>query len=72
MTIAESIRSRKQALTVLEFAELMGTSKFSVYKLIKQRGLPSIRMGASIRLDPVQTSDWLEAHTTVKIPRRQR
>jgi len=71
MTIAETIRSRKQALTVIEFAELYGTSKYSVYKLIK-RGLPSVRLGASIRLDPAQTADWLEAHTTTKIPQKRR
>jgi predicted DNA-binding transcriptional regulator AlpA len=71
MTIADSIRSRKQALSVIEFGELLGISKYSVYKLIK-RGLPAIHLGASIRLDPVQTADWLEAHTSTKIPQRRR
>ena len=70
MTIAEQIRNRKQALSVKEFSELLGISKFSTYKLIK-RGLPSIRLDGSIRLDPATTSDWLEAHTTVKTQRRR-
>jgi len=70
MTIADQIRSRKKALSVAEFAELLNISKFSVYKLVK-RGLPSIRMDGSIRLDPHTTADWLEAHTTTKIPRKR-
>ena len=71
MTIAETIRSRKQAMSVVEFGEMLGISKYSVYKLIK-RGLPAIHLGASIRLDPVQTADWLDQHTTTKIPQRRR
>jgi predicted DNA-binding transcriptional regulator AlpA len=71
VTLADLIRSRKSGISVVEFAEIMGISKFSVYKLVK-RGLPAIHLpGGNLRLDPQLTGDWVDAHTTVKQPKRK-
>ena len=68
MTIAEQIRARKLPLTVQQLADVLGISKFSVYKLIK-KGLPAMHLG-TILLDPSSTADWLESRTTSKINRK--
>lgn len=71
MTIAEQIESRKRALTVEELAELLGVSVWSVYRMIKKKGLPAMHLlSGIIRLDPFSTAAWLRDHTSVRLPKK--
>jgi len=51
--------SRKQPLTVAELADVLRVSKRSVYYSIKNDGLPVIKIGSTIRIDPVHAAKWL-------------
>lgn len=64
-SILEVIRSHRKALTVNHVAELLGCSPKTLYQHIKQGRLACYRLGASVRLDPKITADWLEAHSTI-------
>jgi excisionase family DNA binding protein len=50
---------QKHPLTVPEFAELLRVSRRAVYYSVKNDGLPVIRIGSSIRIDPVHAAKWL-------------
>ena len=59
-TLIETIRSHRSALTADQLASLLGIRAKQIYKLAKNGRLPVYRFGASIRLDPRITADWLE------------
>ncbi len=48
-------------LTVAEAAELLRVSKPTVYRLIRQQGLPVVKLMADIRLDPDDIAAWVES-----------
>jgi excisionase family DNA binding protein len=58
-TIIEEIESRRNALTVDDLAELLSFSPRAIYDMVKQRRIPVMRFGASIRFDPKITADWI-------------
>jgi len=64
-SILDIIRSHRKAMTVNYVAELLGCSPKTLFQHVKQGRLACYRIGASIRLDPKVTADWLEAHSTV-------
>jgi excisionase family DNA binding protein len=53
------LSQQKHPLTVPEFAELLRVSRRAVYYSVKNDGLPVIRIGSSIRIDPVHAAKWL-------------
>jgi excisionase family DNA binding protein len=55
------LRNQKEPLTVPEFADILRVSKRSVYYSIKNDNLPVIKIGSSIRIDPVHAAKWLRA-----------
>ena len=63
-SILDVLRKRRKALSVADAADLLSCSPKSVYALIKQKRLPALRIGASVRLDPFHLANWLEAHST--------
>lgn len=63
-SLLDTLRSRRKALTVSAVAELLDCSAKSIYQLVKQKRLPALRIGASVRLDPFHLAQWLEAHST--------
>jgi excisionase family DNA binding protein len=63
-SILHSLRSHRKALTVPAVADLLGCSSKSIYALVKQKRLPALRIGASVRIDPFHLAQWLEAHST--------
>jgi excisionase family DNA binding protein len=50
----------KLLLRPTEAAELIGIGRSKVYELLAQRELPSIRIGASIRIPVDQLRAWIE------------
>ena len=63
-SILHTLRSHRKALTVSAVAELLGCSPKSIYALVKQKRLPALKIGASVRIDPFHLALWLEAHST--------
>lgn len=61
INLAAYIRQMRTLLTAEQLALLIECSKKCIYALVKQRRLPSIRIGSMIRFDPQVTADWLEA-----------
>lgn len=45
-------------------AVLLGTSPHRVYQLARAGQLPSVRLGRSVRFDPVAVRAWIEAGGT--------
>lgn len=52
-------------LTVAEVAETLRVSNMTVYRLIKSRELPAIRVGKNFRIRQQDLTDYLAAGTTV-------
>ena len=50
-----------QLLTVAEAAELLRVSKPTLYRLIRQQGLPVVKLMSDIRLDPNDIAAWIES-----------
>jgi excisionase family DNA binding protein len=55
------LSEQRKPLTVEELAELLRISRRSVYYAIQKSGLPVIRIGSTVRIDPVHAAKWLRA-----------
>jgi excisionase family DNA binding protein len=60
-SLAEQIASRRKALTVQEFSDLLSLAPTTVYDWARNGSLPCFRLGGAIRLDPKTVADWLRA-----------
>lgn len=63
MTLADQIENYGRALRVDEFAKLVNVSEKTLRRMIKARKLPTIRIGAQVRLDPARMAEWLRARS---------
>ena len=61
MSLIETIENYGRALTTEELASLTTISTKTLYRLVKQRRLPALRIGGSIRFEPKTTADWLRS-----------
>ena len=59
--LAAYVRQMRKLLTAEQMALLIDCSTKCIYALVKQRRLPSMKIGSMIRFDPQVTADWLEA-----------
>ena len=50
---------QREPLTAKELAELLRVSPRTIYNLITNDGLPVIKIGSTIRIDPVNAARWL-------------
>jgi excisionase family DNA binding protein len=56
----------EKLLTVQECADLLHLSKPTIYRLVKEEGLPWVRpTGADMRFRPEQVEAWLESRGAV-------
>ena len=53
--------NQKEPLTVKEMAGILRISVRSVYNAIERESFPVIRIGSTIRIDPVHAAKWLRA-----------
>jgi excisionase family DNA binding protein len=64
MRRVEQLRSHPTLLTVPQAAEFLQRDRLTLYKAVKAKKFPVIRLGpASIRIDPVTLADWLDKRT---------
>lgn len=56
--------SEKLAYRVTEAAEALGISRAKAYELIASGNIPSVRVGASIRVPVAALRSWIEEHTS--------
>ena len=69
------------ALTVEEVAGLLQVSPRHIYKLVEEHKIPHVRIGAAVRFDPKDISEWVskmaaanapDDSATVQLPRTRR
>jgi excisionase family DNA binding protein len=58
-SLITSLSHKKTPLTVAELATFLRVSKRTVYYAIQNDGLPVIRIGSTMRIDPVHAAKWL-------------
>jgi excisionase family DNA binding protein len=51
----------KQLLTIKEACELMAMTKSRLYYMIFHKTIPYLKIGASVRFDPVDLEKWIES-----------
>ena len=59
-TAAPSWSELEQLLTVADVGRLLRLSRPKVYELIRQRGLPSLKIGGSRRFERASLLLWIE------------
>ena len=59
LSLLSTLEKRTGAMTVKELATLLSVSVRTIYNMIEKDGFPVIRIGASMRIDPVQAAKWL-------------
>ena len=59
--VDELIEFWPQPLTVEELAAFTGISEETLYRQVRARKLPSIRIGSSIRLEQRATAEWFRS-----------
>jgi excisionase family DNA binding protein len=64
-TLIEIVASRKNALTLDEFADLFCISYKTVWEMASQGRIPAIKIGSNWRLDPVVLAAWLKERTVM-------
>jgi excisionase family DNA binding protein len=52
-----------QLLSVPEVARLLSIGRTTVYDLIKKEGLPSVKVGSTIRISLADLQCWISEHT---------
>ena len=71
MQEAETTNTTKQLqplLTIPKVAALLGVSRPTVYTLIDTEGLPVMKLGKSVRVDPVALKQWLDTKLVGNLP----
>lgn len=51
-------------LTVAQAAELLAVSRPTIYRLVRNQGLPVVRITADIRFRPDDIEAWLDSRAT--------
>lgn len=49
----------KEILTIEGVANLLGVSRYSIYRLLKRKELPGVKIGKSFRFHKQTIIDWL-------------
>jgi excisionase family DNA binding protein len=58
--MAEQTPGEPLLITVEEAAKLLRLGQTKVYELIGREGLPVVRFGRAVRVDPADLRHWLE------------
>jgi excisionase family DNA binding protein len=64
VTLIEQIATRRTAMTLKEFASMMGINYATAWDMANDGRLPVMRVGSSLRLDPKTTAEWLHQRTS--------
>lgn len=60
MSILKTLLERDTPLNVAELAKLLSVTESTVQRWVRNRQIPSIRIGDVIRFDPGMLADWIE------------
>jgi excisionase family DNA binding protein len=60
-SLISRLQSQREPMTVKELAASLRVSTRTIYDMIEKDDLPVIRIGTTIRLDPVHVAKWLRA-----------
>jgi excisionase family DNA binding protein len=60
MSILKNLCERKEPLNVVELAQLLNVTEATVQKWARQKQIPSIRIGDTIRFDPSMLADFID------------
>jgi excisionase family DNA binding protein len=63
--LVDLVRAYDTAITVPQLARILQCSKRQIYELVQDKRLPAIRIGTSIRLDPISVADWIRSKMTI-------
>jgi len=58
-SLAVELEKMPHALRASELAQILSTSKMTIYRLVGQGAIPYFRVGGLIRFDPQAIADWL-------------
>jgi excisionase family DNA binding protein len=58
-SLASRIEQTPHALTAKELGLLLGLGRSAVYQLAQAGRIPSLRLGTTIRFDPLRIAAWL-------------
>jgi excisionase family DNA binding protein len=61
MDVIDTVENWGKLLTVETLGELTCISTKTLYRYIKLRKLPAIRIGGCVRLNPSTTAEWLRS-----------
>jgi excisionase family DNA binding protein len=61
MDTIETIENWGKLLTVDQLADLTAIHAKTLYRYIRLRKLPALRIGGNIRLNPSTTAEWLRS-----------
>jgi excisionase family DNA binding protein len=64
MTIAEQLEAHKGTITLSKLAELLGVSYDTVYKWVRECGLPATKVAGTYWIDPQLVARWWNDHST--------
>ncbi|MCD6386422.1 helix-turn-helix domain-containing protein [Candidatus Sumerlaeota bacterium] len=64
-------RKKEQLLTVKNLAEYLQVSERTVYRLIKRREIPHIKIGNQWRFKKQMIDEWLEKEQFIPRPRKE-
>jgi len=66
LALSDLLTAIPRALLVSEVAELLNISERLVYRMAKERSIPSIRIAGCIRFDPLALAWWLRQNTRIR------
>ena len=59
-SIQERLREMTGGITAPVLAQMLGLSRITLYKKASTGAIPCIRIGSSVRFDPIVIARWLE------------
>jgi excisionase family DNA binding protein len=63
MTKGDQPVAIQKLLTVTDVASLLSLSKVTIYELIKNDGLPTLKINGARRIHPGKLQSWIEKHS---------
>jgi len=64
MSILKKLREREEPLNTSELAKLLAVTEPTIQKWARQKQIPCIRIGSTLRFDPTMLADWIELQAT--------
>lgn len=71
MSIPSQLEAMQGTMTVAELSRLMDVAPKTVCKWIRKHGLPAVRIGSSLWLDPSAVREWWLSHSVTMMPRKR-